>query len=60
MQGIQQIVVTDLEGKVIEKKNIGPIEQDIAYPVDLSMIEDGVYILLIDKSSIRIIKNSGR
>jgi len=60
MQGALTISVTDLEGKVLFKKNIDSIEPDLFYPVDLSTLNDGVYILLIDKYPVRIIKNYGR
>jgi hypothetical protein len=52
------ISVIDAEGRMVLKDKIEGIRSDVGISIDLSGLENGIYLLMIDQYPVRIIKNS--
>jgi hypothetical protein len=53
------ISVIDIEGRMILQDKLERIEAGTVYSVDLSGLESGIYILMIDNYPVRIVKDVG-
>jgi len=50
------VSVTDMEGRVILEQKLERVDAGVAYTIDLSELQSGMYMLMIDQSPVKIMK----
>jgi hypothetical protein len=52
------LTVIDAEGRIVNRNKIAGVRSGKGFSVDLSGLENGVYLLMIDQYPVRIVKNT--
>jgi hypothetical protein len=54
------VTVMDMQGRIILQEKVQGTGSGMVYSIDLSGVENGVYLLMVDQHPVRIIKETGR